>query len=375
MEVCGMSDSISRRTFLQQAGLTGASLALTPALLRAAEPADTQPTVVLALVGCAHIHTPGFVEKLKARGDVKVKWIWDHEAERAKKWADALGAQVTMKDAEVWADPEVRGVIVCSETNRHKDLVLAGAKARKHLFVEKPLGMTGAESREMADAISKAGVLFSTGYFSRTLPPFLFLKAQVDKGVFGKITRVRGSNCHSGSLGGWFDKEWRWMADPKIAGCGAFGDLGTHLLDILMWLFGDIETVTADIKVVTGRYGDCDESGEALIRFTSGVTGTLAAGWVDVADPVRLLISGTEGHATLFNDHVYLKSKNVQDADGAKPWTELPAAGTHPLDMFVDAVAGRTGLPLVPVAEAAARVGVMEAMYRAARERTWQKPL
>jgi hypothetical protein len=90
---------------------------------------------------------------------------------------------------------------------------------------------------------------------------------------------------------------------------------------------------------------------------------------------VRLLISGTEGHATLFNDQVYLKSKNVKDADGAKPWTALPAAGIHPLDMFVDAVAGRTGLPLVLVAEAAARVGVMEAMYRAARARAWQKPL
>jgi predicted dehydrogenase len=49
----------------------------------------------------------------------------------------------------------------------------------------------------------------------------------------GKITRARGSNCHSGSLGGWFDKEYRWMADPKIAGVGAFGDLGTHKLDIL----------------------------------------------------------------------------------------------------------------------------------------------
>ena len=53
-----------------------------------------------------------------------------------------------------------------------------------------------------------------------------------------------------------------YLADPKIAGVGAFGDLGTHKLDILMWLIGDIDSVSAQVKVVTGRYGDCDESGD-----------------------------------------------------------------------------------------------------------------
>src|SRR5439155_19000135 len=129
----------------------------------------------------------------------------------------------------------------------------------------------------------------------------LFLKDQIAKGAFGKITRVRGSNCHNGSLQGWFDKDYRWMADPKIAGVGAFGDLGTHSLDILMWMLGGIESVTADIKIVTDRYPGCDESGEALLKFQNGVIGTLAAGWVDADNPVTLEISGTEGHATIVN--------------------------------------------------------------------------
>src|SRR5437879_777652 len=108
----------------------------------------------------------------------------------------------------------------------------------------------------------------------------IFLKQQVAEGNFGKLSWVRGSNCHSGSLEGWFDTEWRWMADPKIAGVGAFGDLGTHKLDILMWLLGEVEAVTGDLKSVTGHYGNCDESGEALLQFKNGVIGTLAAGWV-----------------------------------------------------------------------------------------------
>jgi len=200
---------------------------------------------------------------------------------------------------KIWSDPDIAAVVICSETNRHYDLLLAAAKAGKHMFAEKPLGITAKESYAMADAIEKANLLFTTGYFMRTDPMHLFLKDEIAKGNFGKITRARGSNCHGGSLGGWFDQEWRWMADPKIAGVGAFGDLGTHKLDILMWLLGDVDSVTADIKVVTQRYGDCDESGEALIRFKNGVIGTLAAGWVDVDDPVQLLISGTEAHAAI----------------------------------------------------------------------------
>src|SRR6266576_5794475 len=168
---------------------------------------------------------------------------------------------------------------------------------------------------EMADAIDKANLLFTTGYFMRANPMHLYVKDQIAKGHFGKITRARGSNCHSGSLGGWFDKEYRWMADPKIAGVGACGDLGTHKLDILMWLLGGIDEVTAEVKAVTRRYGDCDETGEGLIHFKSGVLGTLAAGWVDVEDPVQLLISGTEGHAAIVDRHLHYKSQHVPEYD------------------------------------------------------------
>jgi predicted dehydrogenase len=217
-------------------------------------------------------------------------------------------------------------------------------------------------------------VLFNTGYFMRTQPVILFLKQQIDQNAFGKITRVRGSNCHNGSLGRWFDSDWRWMADPKIAGVGGFGDLGTHSLDILMWMFGEVSAITADIKVVTGNYGDCDESGEALIKFKNGITGTLAAGWVDVSNPVSLLISGTEGHAYIDQGMLFLVSKNVEGADGRRPWTRLPDKLPEPMDQFVDAVAGKPVTTLLKPREAATRVSVMEAAYKGAAQQAWLKP-
>lgn len=329
--------------------------------------------VTVALVGCAHVHTPGFVKRLQARSDVAVKYVWDHDGERARKQAEALSAQTVADVATVWADPEVAGVIICSETNRHEPLVLGAAAGRKQMFVEKPLGMAAADAYRMAHAVEFAHVLFQTGYFQRGNPINLFLREQMLKGHFGQITRIRMSNCHAGSLKGWFDTEWRWMADLEQAGVGAFGDLGTHALDLMLWMMGDATEVTARIQVATRRYGDCDEYGEGLLQFEGGAIGSLAAGWVDVANPITTIISGTEGHAYVCEGKLYFQSSRVPGADGKEPWTALPEAWPHAFDLFLDALHGKS-VPLVSVQEAAVRSAVMEALYEGARTRRWVAP-
>jgi len=327
----------------------------------------------VALVGCAHIHTPGFVKRLQARSDINVKYVWDHQAERAQRQAEALSTQTVSDLDRVWADPEIAGALVCSETDRHEALVLAGAAAKKHLFVEKPLGLGAEDAYRMADAIEAAGVIFQTRYFHRGFPYHLFLREQIRQGNFGKITRFRYSNCHNGSLRGIFDGEWRWMADPVQAGGGGFADLGTHALDILLWQLGDVTHVTADIDVATGRYGDCDEYGEGLLKFENGAIGSLAAGWVDVAHPVDLILSGTEGHAYVANGELYFQSQHVAGADGKAPWTDLPQAWPDAFELFLDALVGKD-VPLVGAREAAVRSAVMEALYEGARTKQWVAP-
>lgn len=331
-------------------------------------------TTQVALVGAGHIHTPGFIKRLQARADVTVRWVWDHDAERAGRRAVELGAQVAGDVRQVWEDPQIKAVVICAETNRHEPLVLEAATAGKHMFVEKPLGLGARDSYSMAAAIEQAGVLFQTGYFMRGNPIYRFIQAQLQAGAFGQVTRVRMSNCHAGSLKGWFDTEWRWMADLAQAGVGGFGDLGTHVLDIMLWMMGDVARVTADIDVATGRYGDCDEYGEGLLKFASGATGSLAAGWVDVANPVSLVLSGTQGHASVVNGQLFFQSEHVDGADGKEPWDALPEPWPHAFELFLDAVVGKENVPLVGAREAAYRSAVMEAMYSAARERTWTIP-
>lgn len=330
--------------------------------------------IALALVGAAHIHTPGFIKTLNQTPGVRVSKVWDPDRERATRRAGELQAEAVGEVEAIWRDPAIRGVVICSETRLHEPLVLAAAAAGKHLFVEKPLGMGSADSFRMAQAIEKAGVLFQTGYFMRGDPLLQCLRASIAAGHFGTLTRYRQSNCHSGALGGWFDTEWRWMTDPAQAGCGGFGDLGTHALDIMMWLMGEVERVTAVTATTTRRYGEVDEFGEGLIAFRNGVLGTLAASWVDVAHPVSLILAGTEGHACIVNGQLFLQSRHLAGADGKTPWTALPAAWPHAFALFLEAVAGKSSAPLVTVREAAMRSAVMEALYAAAGQRAWREP-
>ena len=90
-----------------------------------------------ALVGASHIHTPGFSNKLIDRSDIQMKYVWDQVVPIAEKHAAKLDAKVVTDPSQVWADPEIEAVIICAETNLHKDLVLPAVGAGKHIFVEK----------------------------------------------------------------------------------------------------------------------------------------------------------------------------------------------------------------------------------------------
>lgn len=329
-----------------------------------------------AILGGAHIHTPGFIKMITARDDASVAMVYDHNAERAAARADALNATPT--DSPMRALENVDAAIICSETNRHEELLEHVVVAGKPVFIEKPLGLAAADSDRMADAITRAGLLFQTGYFMRGDPKYRWVRQKLSEGFFGDVTRVRGSNCHAGSLKGWFDTDWRWMADAEQAGCGGFGDLGTHMLDILLWLMdvaggvdrrqgGDVAMATAHVDHATTRYGDIDEYGEGLLSLHRGTLATLAAGWVDIADPLKLLVSGTDATAWVVGGKLFAKT-----ADGSLDGevTDLPEARPHAFEQFLDAVAGKEA-ELVPVEEAARVCRVMDAMYRAARQKEW----
>jgi predicted dehydrogenase len=321
---------------------------------------------ILAFVGCAHIHTPGFVKACLKRG-VPVAATWDHDLERSKRMAAALGAESRSLEG-ILEDPSIEGLVVCSETNRHESLVMHLVDSGKALFVEKPLGGSARDALMIANAVEAADVPFQTGYRMRGEPAVRTVKRMLDEGVFGAVTRARASVCHDGALGGWFDGEWRWMADLEQAGVGAFGDLGTHGLDILYWLFGDVQRVTACLGSGTARYPHCDELGEGILSFKNEVIATLTASWDAVANPEKLSVCGTHAHASIRGNELFLRCEAL-GSDGSTPF---PLDGPAPagFDAFLAWAAGED-TEFVGVRAAAYQSVVMDALYRSASERQW----
>ena len=357
---------MTRRDFARTAGVAGAAV-LAGTTAQAAE----AKTIGVALLGAAHMHTAMFLNILKGCEDVKVKYVYDHDPVRAETTAALCGAKVVKTAAEILGDAGVSGVMILSETSLHAELATAAAQAKKHAFIEKPLGVGGKDAAQIADALEKAGVLFTTGYHLRTIPKYIFVKENIAQGNLGKIVRIHCSFSNDCVLQGAFRQGIQVDGRSAMGALGSFADTGTHALDMLMWLMGDVDAVTADIRTVTDRYPHCDETGQGMIRFRNGVTGTISTGWVEPENPVSLLVSGTEGHAAIFNDRLHLRTAKVRGADGARPWGKLPPGPDHPLLQFVEAIRGEKNVPLVKPREAAARVKVMEALYQSARERKW----
>jgi predicted dehydrogenase len=333
----------------------------------------------IGLVQTAHIHTPGFVKMLKARTDITVAGVYEPDDERAAKWTAELGVPRVDCYKKLLSDPTVDGIVVCGTTAQHDGVVEAVAKAGKALFVEKPLATTPGAAWKIYTAIKEAGVMFQTGHFMRSEPAYQFAKAQVAAGNLGTVTRVRHANCHSGALGGWFNKEYRWFFDKAAAGGGGFYDLGCHSVDILLYILGGaITEATAALSGKTIVYPQIDEYGEGLMRFRDGTIGSVAAGWVSVANPVALEISGTEGHLWVSNGKVFMVSprSGLAGADGKQPLEAslLPAGRPHAFELYLDVLVGKADKSvLIPVEEALQVCLAMDAMYRGHQIGGWVK--
>lgn len=329
--------------------------------------------LVTAFLGVAHIHTPNFVNRLKDRADsIQIKAVYDVDQQRATATAQHFeDAQVAVSPEVIINDPEINSVVICSETAFHKGLVIAAANAGKNIFCEKPLGLTASDATAMAEAINNAGVMFQTGFFMRGNGIHRFIKQELEAGHLGKITRVRYTNCHQAALDGWFDTDWRWLANPSLAGGGAMLDLGAHVLDIVLHTYipteGEITNISAVLGNKNGRYGSLiDEYGSALLTFESGAIAEIEASWVDPKLRAPIEVNGTEGQIHVIDGELRYYSKHIPEADG-KVYKELPPNTTAGFDAFWEALLGKSlDVPLVSVDEAAQGSMLMERIYTSA---------
>ena len=156
--------------------------------------------------------------------------------------------------------------------NLHAEPTIAAAEAGKHVICEKPLGRDAAESYETWQRVAATGVKHMCAFNYRFVPAVLRARQMIEAGELGDIQHFRGSYLQE-----WGTTEGEiWRFDKALAGSGALGDLGAHVVDLARYLVGEIAAVSA--MTATFQPGrEVDDAVESVVAFESGVVGTIEA--------------------------------------------------------------------------------------------------
>jgi predicted dehydrogenase len=182
-------------------------------------------------------------------------------------------AEVTTDWREQVADPRVALFVNGGPNGLHAEPTIAAARAGKHVLCEKPLGLDAEQSYELWRAAEDAGVVHLCGFNYRFVPAIRRARELVDAGLLGELVHVRARYLQSW---GWEAPGDLWRFDRAQAGTGAIGDLGTHAIDLVRFLAGEIVSVSALVRTFVPDRA-VDDAFVATIELDGGAIGTLEA--------------------------------------------------------------------------------------------------
>jgi myo-inositol 2-dehydrogenase/D-chiro-inositol 1-dehydrogenase len=191
---------------------------------------------------------------LARESGARLKYVIDPNTEAAAALAAQHGAQIA-KTAQVFADPKIGAVLICSYTDTHADLILAAAAAGKPIFCEKPVDLAIARARTCAEAVARAGIICMIGFQRRFDPTFAALKARLAAGEIGTPEMLVVTSRDPGA-----------PPIPYIKSSGGiFKDMLIHDFDIFRWILEDeADTVHADasclVDTAIAEAGDVDST-------------------------------------------------------------------------------------------------------------------
>ena len=167
----------------------------------------------------------------------------------------------------------------------HAAPTIYAAEHGKHVFCEKPLARTAAESKKMLDAVKAAGVKHMVAFNYRFVPAIVQAKKLIESGALGRIFHFRAIYLQEWIIDPNFPMTWR--LEKKVAGSGALGDLGAHVIDLARFLVGEPTRVSAMTKTFIEKRPYADGSGMgtvdvddafiSLMEFENGAIGTVEA--------------------------------------------------------------------------------------------------
>jgi predicted dehydrogenase len=176
-------------------------------------------------------------------------------------------------------DPRIGVFDNSGPNNFHAEPTIAAAEAGKHVICEKPLGRTADEAYETWQRVAATGVKAMCAFNYRFVPAVRLARQIIESGDLGEIFHFRGRYLQEWIIDADFPMVWR--LDKDVAGSGALGDLGAHVIDLARYLVGEIDSVSASTRTfVKDRDGGpvtVDDAVESVVDFANGAVGTIEA--------------------------------------------------------------------------------------------------
>ena len=202
---------------------------------------------------------------------------------RAKDIAAAWGFNRAGDDwLSACTAPEVDVVDICTPNHLHKEMALAAIAAGKHVYCEKPLGLTGDEAGEIFLAAKDAGVKTAIGFNYICNPMLQLARSIIESGELGELVNFRSSYQEDYLSDP--QTPFSWRCARSTGGSGALADLGTHLINMAHFLVSPLDRVYGNLTTVyqqrPGKDGSVmhdvenEDIAQVLLHFESGIPGT-----------------------------------------------------------------------------------------------------
>jgi predicted dehydrogenase len=294
--------------------------------------------------------------------------------EKARQWCEQNGIRLVDGFEALLADRAIDAVVLATPHSMHCEQIVAAAKAGKHVFVEKPLGLDAREAEAAVRAAAEHKVTLAIGYNWRFQPALRAVKAMLEDGRLGKLLHIEGNFCGPSAYR--FSRE-HWRHDRDEVPAGGMTGRGVHVVDAMLYLAGHIGSVFAQSDRLVHDYG-MDDTTSMLFRFRSGATGYLGT-VIATAETWRMQIFGSKGWVEVGDvEHLHTWDMKVCFFDPADPHRKqrpelhhFPKTSTEraELEHFAQAAAARKPLAL-PGGDEVHNVAVLEAIVRSSRNGT-----
>lgn len=256
---------------------------------------DMNEKIRVCLIGCGRagmIHAKSYAGAVKGAELIAICDASEENVCAAEKAVDVKYVYTDYREA--LRNDEIDAVVVVTPTQFHRDIVVAAANAKKHVFCEKPMASTPKECDEMIEECRKNGVKLQIGFMRRFDKNFRRGKEIVDSGAIGHVAMIK-SNTYGPS------EPKEWMYDIR-KNQGPIGEVNSHDLDICRWYAGSepkrIYAVGNNMRSPqkAAEYPDYYDSCSLTIEFANGVIGVVTgAQYVQYGYDARTEILGTSG--------------------------------------------------------------------------------